>query len=152
MKKLLIGAAVVLVAAGAMATQQPGNELGYAVRLGRTGGAGDTAFRAVDMIGWEADTLITDSKNHHYFHGTWSFYNEGSTPIEVCLYRLNGTNGGVAGSLKVNIAAGLAWDCPILADSVRAYFASTHDTLNITVTGDRDNTCNQYGGGSSTLP
>ena len=135
-KKLLIGAALVLVAGVVIAAQQPGNELFNAWYAGEN--VDTHRFRAVDVDS-------TQGTPHDYFHGTWSFYNQSDSQAIVALYRLDGSTGAKAGSLVVNVPAGTCWNPPALFDSARVFPAASGDSVHVTVVGDNENGCSVTG-------
>lgn len=143
MRKLLIGAAVLLLAVPLLATQQPGNEYFFAWYAG--GNADTHRYRAAHFDS-------TQGTPHRYFHGEWSFYNQSDSQAIIGVYQLDGTTGAAACSLVINLPAGACWNPDALFDSVRVVPAASGDSVHVTVVGDRDNTCNHYGGGPSTLP
>ena len=142
-KKLVIGALAVLIPLSVIATQQPGNEYGMSFAAVDT--ADTHKFRAV-----HCDS--TQGTAHRYFHGYWSFINPCDNAATIVLYQLDGTTGAPSCSLTEYVSGGTCYEPKVLFDSCRVFVHGPGDSVRVTVVGDRDNTCNTYGGGSTTLP
>ena len=120
MRKLLIGAAVLLVAVPTMLSAYSAYE-----RHVICGTAALTNIRAQDR------------GSANYFEGTWTFVNPTATDARAVVYRLNGTTGSPTDSTVVLLPAGSTFSEYVYGDSCEFTNWDTAESCQVYVHGNK---------------